>query len=79
MPTLSEAKKRANKKWNDTNLKERYDRIQLVIPKGRKQTVDAFAKARGESVNGLINLLLRREIGLSDEEWKCNTSIEVEK
>ena len=76
MPAMSEAKKRANKKWNDANLKERYDRIQLVIPKGRKQTIEAFAKSKGESVNGLINWLLWREIGLSENEWKSNATNE---
>ena len=31
---MSEAKRAANKKWNDANLKDKYDRIQLVVPKG---------------------------------------------
>ena len=33
---MSQARKDANKKWNDDNLKERYDRIQLVVYKGEK-------------------------------------------
>ena len=70
MPAMSEAKKRANKKWNDANLKERYDRIQLVIPKGRKQDVEDFAKKQGKTVNGLLNWLLYREMGFSEEAWK---------
>ena len=77
MPTMSEAKRRANKKWNDANLKERYDRIQLVIPKGRKQALEAFAKAKGESVNGLINRLLQHELGLSDGEWRHTVTEEA--
>lgn len=48
-----------------------YDRINLTIPKGRKQAVEAFAESRGEKVNGLINELLRREMGLSVDEWKA--------
>ena len=67
---LSEAKKRANKKWNDENMAKKYDRIQLVVPKGRKADIDAHAKSMGESVNGLMNLLLRNDMGLSEEEWK---------
>lgn len=51
---ISEAKKRANKKWNDANMKERYDRVQLVLPKGEKERVQAAALASGESVNGYI-------------------------
>lgn len=55
---MSEAKKRANKKWNDANLTERYDRIQLVVPKGRKEEIKAVADQHGESVNGFINRLI---------------------
>lgn len=52
---LSDARKRANKKWNDENMKERYDRIQVVVPKGKKEIIQAHAAAQGESVNGFIN------------------------
>lgn len=51
---LSEAKKRANKKWNHENMKERYDRIQLVVPKGEKETIQAAAQTQGQSVNAYI-------------------------
>lgn len=67
---LSEARKRANKKWNDENMAKKYDRIQLVVPKGRKADVEAFAKAHGESVNGLMNGLLRAAMGCSEDDWK---------
>ena len=70
---ISEARKRANKKWNDENQTKRYDRIQLVVPKGRKNDIDEFAKAQGESVNGLMNTLLREAMGMSEEEWKTVT------
>ena len=46
-----------------------YDRLAITIPKGRKQAVEAFARGRGESVNGLVNALLRAEMGLSKDEW----------
>lgn len=32
-----------------------YDRVNLTMPKGRKEAVQAHAEARGESVNGFIN------------------------
>ena len=67
---LSEARKRANKKWNDENMAKKYDRIQLVVPKGRKEEIEAFAKERGESVNGLMNTLLRDVMQKTEEEWK---------
>lgn len=58
MSAMSEAKKRANKKWNDANMKERYDRVQLVLPKGRKAELQAAAEQHGQSVNGFINSLI---------------------
>ena len=47
-----------------------YDRISVTIPKGRKAAVEAHAKSKGESVNGLVNALLRADMGLSEDEWK---------
>lgn len=52
---LSEARKKANKKWNDANMKERYDRIQLVVPKGEKDSIKLHAEQQGESLNAFIN------------------------
>jgi len=67
---LSEARKRANKKWNDENMTKKYDRIQLVVPKGRKADIEAYAKEHGESVNGLMNRLLIDALGKTEEAWK---------
>ena len=67
---LSDARKRANKKWNDENMAKKYDRIQLVVPKGRKADIEGYAKQRGESVNGLMNTLLQEALGLTEDEWK---------
>lgn len=47
-----------------------YDRIQIVVPKGRKAAVEAHAASKGKSVNGLVNGLLRADMGLSEGEWK---------
>ena len=70
---ISDARKRANKKWNDENQAKRYDRIQLVVPKGRKADIDKYARRQGESVNGLMNTLLRESMGMSEEDWKRTT------
>ena len=69
---MSEAKRKANKKWNDANMSIMYDRISVLVPKGRKATVESIAKERGESVNGLVNSLLRDAAGLTETEWKTN-------
>lgn len=53
-------------RWNA----EAYDSLRIRVPKGRKETVEALAKARGESVNGLVNALLRGAAGLTEAEWK---------
>lgn len=37
-------------KWNA----KAYDRINLTVPKGRKELIKAYAEGRGESVNGFI-------------------------
>ena len=64
----TEARKEGNKKWDTKNL----DRISIAVPKGRKATIETYAKAHGESINGLINALLREKLNLSEEEWKAS-------
>ena len=49
--------------WNARN----YDRINLTLPKGKKEVVRTHAKDCGESVNGFINRAIdeamERDIG----------------
>lgn len=40
-----------------------YDRIGLMVPKGRKEEIKAYAESCGESVNGFINRLIEQELG----------------
>lgn len=63
---ISKAQQRAVNKY----IKGNYDRINLVVPKGRKAAIEAHAQSKGESVNGLLNGLLRAELGMSEEAWK---------
>ena len=65
--------------WTRAYNEKAYDRISVTIPKGRKTAVEAHAKSQGETVNGLINNLLQREIGLSSDEWKAKPEDENEK
>lgn len=46
-----------------------YDRIGLVVPKGRKEEITAHAKEIGETVNGYVNNLIRDDMGISESEW----------
>ena len=47
----------------DKYVKENYERLNIKVPKGRKAAIEAHARGRGESVNGLVNALLRAELG----------------
>ena len=42
----------------------------ILIPKGRKATVEACAAEHGQSINGLVNALLMDAAGLTEAEWK---------
>lgn len=44
-----------------------YDRIQIVVPKGQKATIQAAAQKAGESVNQYTQGALLARMGLS--EW----------
>ena len=55
-----------------------YDRIGIIVPKGRKDEIEAHAKSKGESVNGLVNALLRADMGLSEADWKRTEAEESE-
>lgn len=48
---VSKAQQKAQNKW----IAKAYDRINLTVPKGQKERLQAHAEAHGESVNGFIN------------------------
>lgn len=50
----TKAQQKAVHKYVKTN----YDRLELTVPKGRKQEIKDFAAAHGETVNGFINRLI---------------------
>lgn len=47
-----------------------YDDLRIIVPKGKKEAITVHAKSKGESVNGLVNALLRADMGLSETDWK---------
>jgi len=61
-----EVRKEANKRYL-----AKLDELKIRIPGGRKAAVEAHAKNKGESVNGLVNSLLRADMGLSEDDWKA--------
>lgn len=48
---MGTARTKANNKWNA----KAYDRINLTVPKGKKETISNAAKDAGQSVNAYIN------------------------
>ena len=47
----SEARIKANNRYNE----KAYDRINIAVPKGRKDLIKAHAESKGESINGFVN------------------------
>ena len=64
------AKSRTSAAVKNRYAAKAYDRVQLIVPKGRKADIEAHAAARGDSVNGYISGLVQADMGMSDEAWK---------
>lgn len=52
---VSKAQQKATNKY----ISKAYDRINLTVPKGQKEIIQAHSEARGESVNGFINRAIK--------------------
>lgn len=61
---------RAGMKAVDKYVKENYTKLNIKIPKAQGDNVKAYAKAKWKSVNAMVNELIRREMGVSVEDWK---------
>ena len=48
--------------YKNTWQRENVDRVNLTMPKGRKDIIKAHAEAQGESVNGFINRAIDHQI-----------------
>ena len=70
---------KATMKAVDKYVKNNYDSFLVRVPKGRKATIEEQAKEKGESVNGMINRLLREDAGMTEEEWKDAVEAEMDK
>ena len=57
MPASKAQQKAVNK-----YMKENYDRINLTVPKGRKEVLAVIAAASGQSVNAFINQAIDERI-----------------
>ncbi|MBP3699660.1 MAG: Arc family DNA-binding protein [Oscillospiraceae bacterium] len=61
MPTVEEKKFDKIAYNNQFNAKA-YDRINLTIPKGKRDVIKAYAESLGESVNGYIWRLIQEDM-----------------
>ena len=62
--TYTSAKVKA--RWNKKN----YDRLAILLPKGQKEAFSEYArKEYGLSMNGYINMVIRTQLGISEENW----------
>lgn len=52
------ASTRAKNKYNAAN----YDNLRIVVPKGKKDKIKAFAESKGESLNGFVNRVIDKEM-----------------
>ena len=55
---------------NNTYAKKAYDNLRIIVPKGRKEDIEAHATSKGKSINGLVNDLIREDMGIPAEDWK---------
>lgn len=60
---VTEAPQRANVKYRN----KAYDRLEITIPKGRKEAIKDYAASKDESVNSFLNRIINQEMGLNAE------------
>ena len=60
----SQARIAANNRYND----KAYDRINIVVKKGKKEIIQAHAAAQGESVNSFINKAIDEKLERGQKE-----------
>lgn len=61
---ISEARKRANRKYNE----KAYDRIALTVKKGEKDRLKSHAEQQGETLNGFINRAIETQVRSDNEK-----------
>ena len=55
---VSKAQQKAVAKY----MKNNYDEIKVRVPKGKREIIQAYTEARGESVNAFINRVIDAEM-----------------
>ena len=60
-------------KYNNQFIRETYDRINLTVPKGRKDVIQSHAAAQGQSVNAYINQAVDERMERDDRKKSHGT------
>lgn len=63
-PTIGTLQKQYE--YHNNYRDKNYDRIELIVPKGRKDLIKEHAKELGVSVADYINKLIEKDMGLSE-------------
>ena len=50
-----------------------YDRIGILVRKGRKERIRSYAESKGMSLNGYINALIDADMGDDSGKWGVET------
>lgn len=66
MPS-SKAQQKATNKY----INKAYDRVNLTLPKGKKEEIKSHVEGRGESVNGFIARAIDCQMARDKEEDKA--------
>ena len=71
---VSEAKKAANKRWNDAN----YTQVKLSMPNREAEALRAYCAAKGYTKAGFIRRLIQEAIA-SDPDYTAQNGSEPQK
>jgi predicted HicB family RNase H-like nuclease len=60
---MSKSKPKRKAEWQNNYIAKTYDRINLLVPKGTKETIKVLAESNGESLNGFVNRAIEEAMG----------------
>ena len=66
MDHVTKPSTRAKNKYRDKT----YDRLETIIPKGKKATLQAHAESKGESLNGFVNRAIDETMARDSAPWR---------
>ncbi len=64
--------------YKNTWQRENVDRVNLTMPKGRKDIIKTHAETQGESVNGFINRAIDNQISQDRRKSPCKVQLRSE-